>query len=453
VEWGELRRALPRDTAFVDFFRVHVLDLQARGPLTHWRPAHYAAWVIPGAPDRPVRLLDLGEAGPIDAAVADVRRALHEAPARLTRVGERKAEAELAGPLGVLAARALHPLLRDIGAAERWVLSPDAALWLVPWAALPLPGGAYTVEKHAVSLAVSGRDLAAPAGVGQPDRPLILADPDFDLGADAARAASRRLLAGDGPARRGGGIRSDDLAAVRWPRLPGTAAEARAIAPQLERYAHAPARVYTGAEALEGVFKAARRPRAVVLSTHGFFLDAQDDAVLPAGPLLASRGLHLVPRQPAPPAAEERPRPPENPLLRCGLVLAGANRHGDQADGDDGILTGLEIVGTDLRGTDLVVLSACDTGVGRVRNGEGVAGLRQAFQLAGARAVVATLWPIPDAETTRLTTMFFDGLAGGKGKADALRSAQLAVIRGRRARGRSAHPFYWAAFTLTGQWR
>jgi CHAT domain-containing protein/tetratricopeptide (TPR) repeat protein len=450
VEPPAIRAAIPADARLVDIARFPGIDYRARAIGAKWLPPRYVAWVIPPQGQGRVEIIDLGPAARIEAAVLAVRQALQAAPKAIAKQGEAAAETVLRRSLAALARQVLHPLLPHAGKSKHWLLSPDAALWLVPWAALPLPDGSYAAERHTISCLVSGRDLVRPQAQGKAGQEtVILADPDFD--GNPARAVPRRQ---QGASEAGGqsprqGLRS----AARLPRfgrLPGTAAEARAITPVLRRFTGKVPLVFTGKEAQEGVVKRLRRPRLLVLSTHGFFLEDQDPAAV-ALPAVLDRGLKMLrPEDPRP--RKDRVPALENPLLRCGLALAGANRRAAApADGDDGVLTGLEVVGLDLRGCELVVLSACDTALGKVNVGEGVAGLRQAFQLAGAETVLATLWQIPDAETAQLMTGFFGEVASGRDKAKALARVQRTLIQQRRKQRGAAHPFYWAAFTLSGR--
>jgi CHAT domain-containing protein/Tfp pilus assembly protein PilF len=137
----------------------------------------------------------------------------------------------------------------------------------------------------------------------------------------------------------------------------------------------------------------------------------------------------------------------KDPLLRSGLALAGANQDGN--GDDDGVLTALEAAYLDLSGTELVVLSACDTGVGELKNGEGVQGLRRALVLAGSESQVMSLWPVSDAAAKDLMIPYYKALQQGEGRSEALRQVQLRILRERR---RSRHPFYWAAFIQSGEW-
>jgi CHAT domain-containing protein len=415
-----------------------------------WKPPRYAAWIIPSEARGTVQLVDLGDAAQIDMAVSQ----FHDTLARVgagPSTDEAIGEATLRRELDKLGKFVLAPLMPYIGDTENWVVSPDGALWLVPWEAFPLEDGRYAVEKHRVSYVESGRFLVR-RGVEVDTGPaLLVADPNFDLGSEEVAAQSTRIVPDNQFAVRGSD--SPDVRPLRWSRLPGTASEAEAITPLLTRWLATPPQTYTGGQALEAVLKSARRPRALVVSTHGFFFQAADYATSRLGVTDDHRGVSATcDRRVSTESIGESAGLIDDPLLRCGLVLAGANRvpRDRPLIGDDGLLTGLEVVGMDLRGTDLVVLSAGDTGLGRVRNGEGVAGLRQAFQLAGARTVVSTLWKIPDQETTELMVAYFTELADGWGKADALCRAQRFVIQSRREKYGAASPFFWAAFTLMG---
>ena len=454
VAIGAIRAALPATSVFVDIARFRPRDFAfAAREGERFEPygaPRYVAWIVPPAGRGGIRVVDLGEAAGIDALVAEYRDRIEAAKGpedTIRKLGEAAAQAELAVVAAPLAKRTIEPLLAAAKEAlgrdpEELVISPDGPLWLVPFAALVLADGRFAVEAVAIRHVTSGRDLlakrAAPAadatsGLG---RPLIMAAPNFDSPstgkAAAAPAADRSLARPARPSRR--------LPPVKP--LPGTLEEARSVADAVRQIATTPPEIVVADEATETRFKAARRPALAVLATHGFFLDKQEFDADALAIQQAGAGRGLVDTQ-----GDEV----ENPLTRCGLMFAGCNRAPAAGDGEDGVLTGLEILGCDLRGTRLVVLSACQTGLGKVESGEGVAGLRQAFQLAGAETVVSTLWSVPDKETAQLSNAMFTALAEGETAAQAVRRAQLAVIRSRTELLEASHPYYWAAFTTTGR--
>ena len=180
-------------------------------------------------------------------------------------------------------------------------------------------------------------------------------------------------------------------------------------------------------------------PSLLHIATHGFFLRNVERAPSDSRALVhvAASG-SLVDDDSAATFA--------NPLLRSGLAFARANQ--STGAGADGILTALEATGLDLSGTELVVLSACDTGVGDVRNGDGVYGLRRALVLAGAESQVLTLWPVDDLATRDLMVRYYKQLLKGRGRAEALRKVQTKMLED----WKYSHPYYWAGFIQSGAW-
>ena len=416
VRIGTLMTNLPQDSCFISLarFRVHdfnaTFDSHERAPESVWKSSRYAAWIVPPIGSGDVVCVDLGVAKPIDEAIAAISTSISKSGRQLEETDEKSLTVELKKKMRELSEMVFTPLTPHLQEYKKLVISPDGNLWSVPWESLLIDDGkSYLVESFQVRYVSSGRELVNPIAprsvVGDP---AIFANPNFEINGE-----ERDLKPDSQPAHSGSSDR-------KFAPLVFSAAEARAIRPAIKSYVGKEPRVFTATKAQESTFKQLHRPQVLAVSTHGYF--------------------------------EENERI-GNPLLRCGLAFSGANNreHAIGKGREDGILTGLEIVGIDLRGTELVVLSACETGVGDIQNGEGVAGLRQAFQLAGAQSVVSSLWQVEDGETARLMNLFFDNLAKGLTKSKALRQAQLSRIKARRARHGAAHPFFWAAFTLTGQ--
>jgi len=322
-----------------------------------------------------------------------------------------------------------RPIRKLLGDVRNVLISPDGKLNLVPFAALVDEQGRYLVENYTITYLTSGRDLLRLNVPRQSKQtPVVIANPAFDEAITsaspdpAAPAAGKRAPASQArqaPAE-ARGRRSGNMLRANWSELRGTAEEAKYLKGLLPN-----ARVLTGKDATEAALKQVVAPRILHLATHGFFLPDQprdpNDKVKTVG---------------------------ENLLLRSGLVLAGANNL-QGGGGEDGMLTALEAAGLNLWGTQLVLLSACETGVGDVRSGEGVYGLRRALVLAGTESQMMTLWKVDDTATSEVIIEYYRRLQAGEGRTEALRQVQLEFLR-RKTR---QHPFFWASFILNGDWR
>jgi tetratricopeptide (TPR) repeat protein len=368
--------ALPADAALLEIARYRPVDPKVVG-YRRFGPPRYVAYVLhrEGA----IGFADLGDAAILDAAAARLRSALG------------RATGDVFSAARALDTLVFGPLRAAIGATRRIYVSPDGALGLVPFEALMDEEGRFRIERWSFTYLSAGRDLLrftehAPSREGA----LVLADPDFGALREPSAVAAR-------------GLRAIDLAGAKFAPLAGSALEGRAVTDEIPG-----ARLLVRAQATKTALVAARGPRVLHLATHGYFLEDPD--LLRSGTGPTAEVVRV-----------------DNPLLRSGLAFAGANAH-RSADGDDGVLSGLEAAALDLRGTRLVVLSACDTGVGEIRNGDGVHGLRRAFAMAGAEALVMSLWDVDDAATRALMSGYYQRLAAGGGRSEALRQARLGAL-------------------------
>ncbi|MDI1451540.1 CHAT domain-containing protein [Polyangium sp. 6x1] len=422
VTLEQVQAVIPAGAALVELFWYMPND-----PIPlRWRKPRYVAYVL--YHEGEIAWADLGEAERIDAAVRTLLAALRDTsggprpPAR-ELLPASEADADPWQAARDLDSLVMQPVRRLLGSTRRILLSPDGELNLVPFGALIDEEGRYLVERYALTYLASGRDLLR-LQISTPSRqgPVVVAAPDYD--AAPAPTPARHRSARSEPAT--------DARGLWFSPLRFAAEEGRAIARKLPG-----AHVLSGEAATKGALEVLAGPRVLHIATHGFFLPNQ-----PA--------LHAPPPSPLDAgtrALDGRPWPAhliKNPLLRSGIALAGANRpHGDE---NGGLLTALEFSQLDLTGTKLVVLSACETGVGDVHRGDGVYGLRHAIMLAGAESQVMSLWSVDDAATRELMEAYYDKLWAGCGRGEALRQAQLEML-GRPDR---AHPYYWASFIISG---
>lgn len=448
IEPSEIVGQLSSGEVFIDFMKVQDWDLHAETIVDACKPERYCAWVYRSQDSEGWRFFDLGLAERIDQRVGAMVSEIQEAVT--ANGGGKKSESSLAAQIKErarsLSAILLKPILAEIdlsvlGENGRVTISPDSTLWMVPWNALPLEDDTFLVEKFIVRTVTSGREFVLDRGattVGEQGDAVVFANPTFG----AAYATAQGL---DAKAFRGQ-ISQRTVERKNFAPLPGTLLETARVAPQLAILNRSKPKTFLGREASESHVKDLSRPRIVHFATHGFF-EADEILKNEGGPIvelyrLGGESLPLFT-----PDGELA----ENPWVRCGLCFAGCNEPLTGSGEEDGILTGLEVLSLDFQGTELVVLSACDSGVGQVRCGEGAAGLRQAFLLAGANSVIGSLWAVGDDSTAALMGDFFAQVNAGLGFSEALAKAQRAAIKRLRTENGVANPTRWAAFSLTGK--
>ena len=312
-------------------------------------------------------------------------------------------EGTLGNVLKALEERVWAPIEKALPAESKTVIiSPDGELSFVSFATLVGSDEKFLAEKYSINYVASGRDLLRENKPSGNPTTVVFANPDFGSQAITQATASSSPVA----------LRSlemRDLQNMSLPPLPGTAAEAAA----LEKRAGKGVKVFLGPNATEAELRQVSSPRVLHLATHGFFLP-EVELGKQSNPLLQPIELRKQ-TNPLQQSSEIPKTKLVNPMHRSGLALCGAQRtleawsRGEVPPiENDGIVTAEEVGGLKLNGTWLVVLSACDTGSGEARAGEGVMGLRRGFIQAGEQNLLMTLWPISDKTTVEIMLDFYE---------------------------------------------
>lgn len=418
----EVQGALPVGGALVAYLRYDLLD---RDPLKAALPS-YAALILPPGGGPPL-FRPLGPAGRIEQLVESWRTSVSTDPRSDAPPAAEERHRETGWTLRHAVWDSIAPSVRD---ARILFVVPDGALHLINLAALPAESGRYLLEEAPLLHHLSTeRDLLDDREPGKATgRLLAVGAPDFGPLAGEGRKHFDPL-----PDRRNG------PRLPKFHRLNGAAAEVEEIAALWEAHPTRGAssgRVVvklTGGMADEAsVKRQAPGAEYIHIATHAFF-SGPESAAEESGLRHAARALRLT-----------------------GLALAGANVGASPPSrnaGEDGILTAEEIASLDLSGTRWTVLSACGTGVGMILPGEGVLGLRRAFEIAGVRTLVMSLWTVDDSAARLWMRALYEGRGSGLGTAEAVKEASRRFLEDRRARGATTHPFFWGTFVASGEWR
>ena len=419
VEVDDISRALSSDSVLIEFQR-HRHFYANQSVDKRWGDAHYLALVLKS--NGTIEAVDLGPADLIDEniskAVEGIENQSNDSAALMEKISK----------------IIIDPLLPVTRNTKTWFISPDGELNRLPFAALPIANNSYLSDQVELRLLTTGRellDLQKPINSAKADV-LVIADPNYE-GVVASKQVVASRSSEDTSVKRSAALPTQ----LKWQRLKATATEGKVIQEIMG------GELLMDSEATATMVKKTRAPKILHLATHAFYLP--DQTTNGTSPRSTSK-----PQRNSSEGLSTSLLQGESPLLRSGIALAGANRPNANSN-DDGYLTALEVAQLDWDGTDLVVISACESGRGDIRAGEGVYGLKRAIAVAGARSSLLSLWKVDDSATAAFMESFYQRLKEGKGKGQALAETQKEFRDHPIPMWRD--PYVWAAFQLSGDWR
>lgn len=427
---------LPRGASLVEYFAYNYTGISnqtsERRYLVHYMNKSGRSYIH-----------DLGPASRIDHVVHNYQ--IHfQNISKLNRPFSSTEEKEYAELSTQLYNLLWKPISKLVDKSKLVFIAPEGSINLVSFAGLVDNQGNYLIEKYPLQYLSVGRDIAIKKDrIHSSENLLVLGDPDFDATVADRLATSERMLAANEVAYenpyQARNIRStcSSLHEINANPLSSSRSEVNTISDlfKIKNPGQSVTLMLGVAASEERLKKDVKNHRVIHIATHGYFIDGS----------CATKNSKRI---------TDDTYAGENPLLLSGLLLAGANLHGAGADisgAEDGILTALEVSAMDLHGTNLVVLSACETGLGKIEQGEGVYGLRRAFQIAGARTVVSSLWQVPDRETTTFMKILYSQNA--KTYPELFQKVAIQRLNELRIRKQSTHPYTWAGFIATGDWK
>ena len=426
VNIEDLTEVMPNNSILVEYVKYfpHINE--------EWKSPHYLALVLDPSKkefndkgnlsEYKIHAIDLGLAETLENIIQNALNAIEEGLSDTEK---------LLRDIGEIIIQPIADVTKE---SKTWFISPDGELNKVPFAALRgYEGNNLLVDQVKIRLLTTGRELIdlQKKNKSRSNISYVFANPLFD--SDRKRISDTKQIKSsfEFNAQQN---RSIDLGTFKWSSLPGTAKEGKFIANIIN------ARLFLKDRATAKKIINIKGPEILHIASHSFYLKNQENNIKPSKNQLSTQNslpLNYFAKN-------------ENPLLRSGVVLAGANNP-DLNQEDDGYLTALEIAQLDWRGTELVVISGCESGLGEVKNGDGIYGLKRAISVAGAKSSLLSLWKVDDQATAVFMKSFYERLIAGEGRAEALINTQREFRNHKNKNYR--YPYIWASFQLSGDWR